>query len=164
MKTKLILLSALLALLLVCGACLLPFRASADSKNESIPDDAVITYGYLQSILEELRLELLEELASAGGTVTIESAYKDMTLQKGDVLVLSTDCEAIFRGGNAAVITSTCHEGEGLTDLSVGTECFSGDLLQFGHIYYKTNGESRAYILITGDKASFTLRGTYEIR
>ena len=46
----------------------------------------------------------------------------------------------------------------------MGTECFSGDLLAFGHIYYKTRGDSRAYILITGDKAAFTLRGTYEIR
>ena len=165
MKTKLILFTIISALLLTCGMCLLPFRAAADGE-ESIPDPdkTFVSYAYLQNALEELRLELLEQLAGQGGTITVESSYKEVTLKKGDVLVLSTDCEAIFRGGNAAVITSSCKEGEGLTDLSMSAECFSGDLLEFGHIYYKSNGESRAYILVTGDKAAFTLRGTYEIR
>ena len=162
-KTKLLLLALTLALLFTGVMCALPLRVSADGET-SIPDNAVVTYGYLQSVLEDLRLQLLEELAGQGGSITIESEYKEVSLKKGDILVLSTDCEAIFRGGSAAVITSTCKEGEGLTDLSMGTECFSGDLLAFGHIYYKTRGDSRAYILITGDKAAFTLRGTYEIR
>lgn len=163
-KTKLILLTVALALLLTGVTCALPTHAKTEDGENTIPDNAFITYGYLQSILEDLRLELLEELTGQGGSITIESNYKEVSLKKGDVLVLSTDCEAIFRGGNAAVITSTCSQGEGLTDLSMGTECFSGDLLSFGHIYYKTTGDSRAYILVTGDKAAFTLRGTYEIR
>lgn len=164
MKTKLLSFAVTFALLFACVTCALPTTASADGDEVSIPEDTLITYGYLQSILEDLRLELLEELAGQGGSVTIECDYKDVTLKKGDVLVLSTDCEAIFRGGSAAFITSSCEEGEGLTDLSANTECFSGDLPEFGHIYYKTRGDSRAYILITGEKAAFTLRGTYEIR
>ena len=162
-KCKLLLFVLTLALLFACVTCALPMKASAENE-DSIPEDALITYGYLQSILEDLRLQLLEELAGQGGSIVIESEYKEVSLKKGDVLVLSTDCEAIFRGGDAAVITSSCTEGEGLTDLSMGTERFSGDLLEFGHIYYKTHGDSRAYILIVGDKAVFTLKGTYEIR
>lgn len=142
------------------------FTASAagEDSETSIDSNALVTYGYLQSILEDLKLELLEELSQNGGNITVGSPYTDVTVTEGTVIVLGSDAEAIFRGGDAVVITVSRNEGAGITDLSAGKECCSGDFLTFGHIYYKTKAESRAYILVTGDKAAFTMKGTYETR
>lgn len=163
-KKHLRLYSALLALMLLLAAC--TFSASAAEDDEtSIDSNALVTYGYLQSILEDLKLELLTELAgSADGNITVNTPYTDVTFEEGTVILLGSDAEAIFRGGDAVVITVSCNAGAGITDLSEDKECFSGEFLKFGHIYYKTNAESRAYILVTGDKAAFTMKGTYETR
>jgi len=153
--------------------------SATDSKENPIDPNALITYGYLQSILEDLKLDILAELSESiqngemsvptdtpdeGGNITVGSSYTDVTFPSGTVIVLGSDAEAIFRGGDAVVITVSQSEGTGITDLSAGKECFSGEMLSFGHIYYKTDKQSRAYILVTGDKAAFTMRGTYETR
>ncbi len=155
----------------------LSFSVSASKDEASIDPNALITYGYLQSILEDLKLEILAELSESiqnntsapsdtpdGGDITVGSPYTDVSFPNGTVIVLGSDAEAIFRGGDAVVITVSQSEGTGITDLSAGKECFSGEMLSFGHIYYKTDKKSRAYILVTGDKAAFTMRGTYETR
>ena len=157
----------------------LSFGVSATGSDDtSIDPNALITYGYLQSVLEDLKLDILAEIAESlqngeisvptdtpdGGNITVGSSYTDVTFQSGTVIVLNSDAEAIFRGGDAVIITVAQSEGTGITDLSAGKECFSGEMLSFGHIYYKTDKKSRAYILVTGDKAAFTMRGTYETR
>lgn len=153
--------------------------SAAGSEDTSIDPDALITYGYLQSVLEDLKLEILAELSESiqngemslptdipqeGGNITVGSTYSDVSFPNGTVLVLGSDAEAIFRGGDAVILTVSQAEGTGITDLSAGKECFSGEMLSFGHIYCKTETKSRAYILVTGDKAAFTMRGTYETR
>lgn len=153
--------------------------SATGSDDTSIDPNALITYGYLQSVLEDLKLEILAELSESiqngemsvptdtpdgDGTITVGSPYTDVTFPSGTVIVLGSDAEAIFRGGDAVVISVSQSEGNGIFDLSAGKECFSGELLSFGHIYYKPNTKSRAYILVTGDKAAFTMRGTYETR
>ena len=168
-----------LALSVLFGALSLGVFAKGDG-DSSVDPNALITYGYLQSILEDLKLEILADISESiqnGSTtvpsdtpddgdsdITVGSPYTDITFASGTVLVLGSDAEAIFRGGDAVVITVSQSEGTGITDLSAGLECFSGEMLSFGHIYYKTDKKSRAYILVTGDKAAFTMRGTYETR
>ena len=166
-----------LALSILFGALSLGVFAKGDD-DHSIDPNALITYGYLQSILEDLKLEILADISESiqngsttvpsdkpdGGNITVGSPYTDVTFASGTVIVLGSDAEAIFRGGDAVVITVSSSEGTGITDLSAGKECFSGEMLSFGHIYYKTDKKSRAYILVTGDKAAFTMRGTYETR
>ncbi len=152
--------------------------SASGSKDSSVDPNALITYGYLQSILEDLKLEILAEVAESvqngeisvptdtpdDGNITVGSSYTDVTFPSGTVIVLGSDAEAIFRGGDAVIISVSQSEGNGIFDLSAGKECFSGEMLSFGHIYYKPNTKSRAYILVTGDKAAFTMRGTYETR
>jgi hypothetical protein len=68
-----------------------------------------------------------------------------------------------FRGGGAVIITTSPEKGDGVSDMSSGAEFFSGRSLEFGHVYYASESKAVKYILVTGDKAYFTIRGSYEI-
>ena len=136
---------------------------SAASEN-SIPDNTLITYGYLQQFKEELKQEILNELAQSGnGSITVESAYKEIALTEGQTLVLSAETEIIYRGGGAVAITSSNGESQGLTDMSLCKELFSGEALEYGHIYFASGSDSKKAVLVTGEKAYFTVRGDYDI-
>ena len=157
----------LLAICMLLTALCLPASGVTALGEESTPP-AFVSDEYLQAQLEALRRELLEAIASASGTSVPEpdaqnSVYRDVTLSRGSVIVLREDAEVIFRGGNAVVLTVSERSGEGVTDLATGEECFSGTSLQFAHIYYKSAEGGRACLLVTGDKAAFTLKGTYDI-
>ncbi len=134
---------------------------NADSEM-SIPEDTPVTYGYLLTFKEQLRQELIEELAAEGG-ITIATTYEDISVKEGEIILLSPDTEVIYRGGGAVAITSTDNENDGLTDMSGGTEIFSGEALEYGHIYHSSPSESKKAILVTGSSAYFTVRGDYEI-
>lgn len=134
----------------------------SDSSSEEIPEDTLITYGYLEQFKEELRREIIEELMSEGG-INVTSDYKDISLKEGEILILSPESEVIYRGGNAVAITSTDSKGDGITDMSTSNELFSGEALEYGHIYYASSSESRKAILVVGSTAYFTVRGSYEI-
>lgn len=131
-------------------------------KTANIPDDTVITYGYLQQFKEEIRQEIIDELTSNGG-ITVTSTYNDISAKEGQLIILSPESEVIYRGGGAVAITSSNAENEGITDMSEGKELFSGEPLEYGHIYYASASESRKAILVTGGTAYFTIRGDYEI-
>ena len=151
----------LLTLALLLAVFCLPVSGA-----ESDPP-ALVSQEYLQKQLEALRKELLEAIANVSGTpvenLTQESDYLDVTLPRGSVITLGEDAEVIFRGGNAVVLTVTGEAGAGLADLATGEEVFSGTLLQFAHIYYKSAPKGRVSLLVTGEKAAFTLKGTYDI-
>ncbi len=149
-------------LLVVIAAITLVTTAAESTDNEvSIPPETPVTYGYLEVFAEKLRSDILSQV---GGGTAQTGGYRDETLSKGSVIMLSENTELIFRGGSAAVITSSGSETEGVTDLSAGRELFSGERLEFAHIYHASAGDSRKAILVTGDIAYFTLRGDYEIR
>ncbi len=134
--------------------------ASADPSGEtSIDDKALVTYGYLRTFREELKQEILNEIGNMGGTIS--SDYEEITLKCGDVISLAEGTEVIFRGGNAVTVCASDEDEAGFTDFSSSEQCGSGTFLQPGHIYYKTKAESVAYIVVTGDHAAFTIRGTY---
>ena len=136
---------------------------SAEDKNEtSIDPDTLINYGYLQQFREELRQEIIDELLSEGG-VTVTGTYADISLTEGQMIILSPNAEVIYRGGGAAAVTSAKGENEGITDMSEEKELFSGEPLEYGHIYYASASDSRKAILVTGSNAYFTVRGDYEI-
>lgn len=128
---------------------------------------ALVSQEYLQKQLDALRKELLEAIGNGSGLPVVgdtqESAYRDVTLSRGSVITLGENAEVIFRGGNAVVLTVSDQAGAGLTDLASEEEIFSGALLAFAHIYYKSAPNGRVSLLVTGEKAAFTLKGTYEI-
>ena len=156
--------------LVVAVALLLPiFAMIAYAENETSSDDlgfdpekTVVTYDMLMKFKEEFRAELLEELAAEGG-ITIKNTYEDIDVKEGEIILLSPAAEVIYRGGGAVAITSSDSENDGITDMSSGTEIFSGEALEYGHIYYLTETDSKAAILILSDKAVITARGSYEI-
>lgn len=162
---KKIIIPLLLCLLL---AVILPVAAlksnaeSGSSAEQSIPEDTLITYGYLEQFREQLKQEIIAELISEGG-ISFEQTYNDISLKEGETLILSADTEVIYRGGGAAAVTSSNQSGEGITDMSEGTELFSGQPLEYGHIYYASATDSKKAILVTGSAAYFTVRGSYEI-
>lgn len=135
---------------------------NASQKNESIPENTLVTYGYLKQFKEELRKELLDELLAEGG-ISITSTYNDISAKEGQLILLSPDTEVIYRGGGATAITSSNENYEGITDMSEGRELFSGEPLEYGHIYYASESDSRKAILVTGSTAYFTIRGGYEL-
>lgn len=129
---------------------------------ESIPENTLITYGYLEQFREELKQEIIAELTASGG-ITVATAYNDISAREGQVIILAPDSELIYRGGGAVAITASNASGEGITDMSAGRELFSGERLEYGHIYYASESESRRAVLVTGSTAYFTVRGEYEI-
>ena len=144
--------TALLSVSLLSGV------AADPSGESSIDDKALVTYGYLQTFREELKQEILNEIGTKSNA---SSDYEEVELVRGNVLSLAEGTEVIFRGGDAVIVSCSGKDGAGFTDLSGGGQCFSGDTLLPGHIYYKTKAESVAYIVITGERAAFTIRGIY---
>ena len=136
--------------------------AEANETSSAIPDDTAITYGYLKIFKEQLRQEIIAELTASGG-ITVTTDYEDISFSEGQMIILSPNAELIYRGGGAVAITSSNAQNEGLTDMSIGRELFSGESLEYGHIYYASESSSRKAVLITGGTAYFTVRGDYEI-
>lgn len=147
-------------------AALSVLNTSAENGGEesevSIPENTVITYGYLEVFKEQLKQELIEELSASGG-ITLSSAYQDISATEGQLILLAPNSEVIYRGGGAAAVTSSDKKGEGITDMSLGTEIFSGEPLEYGHIYHASESDSKKAIIITGPEAYFTIRGEYEL-
>lgn len=172
------LISVLLAFALLVSAFVLNISADGDettpneTSNEAsaqeefvIPDDpdsAPVTMGFLFNYLEQYKKEILAEIGANGGNGS-NSGYSDVTLNAGQTIILSADSEVIFRGGNAIAITSAFEKGEGLVDLSDHSEIFSGEALKAGHIYTPGSSDAKKAIIVTGQSAYFTLKGTYEI-
>ena len=157
---------ACVLLLTVTGAFAISGAAEKSERalsEDSIPEGTLITYGYLEQFREELKQEILNEIAANGGSVTVESIYKDISLTSGQTLILSPETEIIYRGGGAVAITSSNDVAQGLTDMSASKEIFSGKALEYGHIYFASASDSKKAILVTGDKAYFTVRGDYDI-
>ena len=112
------------------------FVSSSAEGDASIPDDTPVSYGYLLGeFKEQLKNEIIAELAKDGG-ITLSTLYQDVSANEGQIILLSADCEVIYRGGGAVVISSSCNENEGITDMSEGTELYSGEPLKYGHIYF----------------------------
>ena len=168
--------SLLLALLLSLSLVALTASGEEPSDGSVPPDDALVTYGYMQSQLDALRKELSLAMEKAIEQAVAQalngeqpdvslptSGYHDLTLPRGSVITLGKDAEVIFRGGHAVILTPSDRTGEGVTNLATGLELFSGMPLSFGHIYHKTTPESSASLLVTGEQAAFTLKGTYAI-
>ncbi|MBR4799700.1 MAG: hypothetical protein IK047_05510 [Clostridia bacterium] len=133
---------------------------AAEQSEVSIPDDTPVTYGYFKAFREQIKREIIEELRGEGGL----SDYRDLALTRGDVIVPAPGCEIIFRGGSAVVITSSDKAGDGIKDLSLAEELFSGEALVYGHIYRPAESGAEKAIIITGGTALLTVRGEYEIR
>ena len=152
-----IILSLLIAVLFMLA---ISIPASAETSKQ---DDPLVTLSYVNEVLKpQIIAEVLEQLGS-GGTTAGGSSYNDISVANGKLLKLGADCEFIYRGGGATIITSSAQPGDGVTDMSAGTEFFSGKPLEFGHVYYASESEAVKYILITGERAYFTVRGSYEI-
>lgn len=124
--------------------------------------NAPVSRDFLFNQLEEFKKQLLAEIGE-GGVSTGGSGYHDVTLTEGQMILLGADCEVIFRGGSASAITSSCNQGDGITDVSAETELFSGEALEFSHIYYPSGSDAKKAILVTSSNAYFTLKGTYDI-
>ena len=152
--------AAVIAAILIFAALCAP--AGADESG-SIPDDVVITYGYLREFREQIKREIIEELLNDGGAVSF-SDYEDITAGKGDIIVLPLGGELIFRGGSACAVSSSQDAGDGLSDISAGVEIFSGDPLVCGHIYLSAGSNAEKAVLVLSESASFTVRGDYEKR
>lgn len=141
--------------------------ASAESgavrdQDTSIPEDTPVTYGYLEKFREQLKKEIIEELLGSG--VDIGGGYEEITLHKGEFLIPGAGCEIIYRGGGAAAVTSSRHPGDGVTDASTEKELFSGEALEYGHIYFASQSSAEKAIAALGENVRFTVNGNYEIR
>lgn len=151
----------LVALVLVAAMlCAIPLKTTAEN---SLPENAIPDIGYLQGeFKEQLKQEIIAEL-QAGGGIGNASPYSDISATEGQLIFLSANSELIYRGGGAVAITSSNQKGEGISDMSEGTEIYSGQPLEYGHIYYSSETDSKKAVLVTGATAYFTVRGSYEI-
>ncbi len=137
-----------------------------EAPKSEIPANTPVTYGYLQQFKEEIKQDIINDVVSQiteNSAIEQKQDYQEVSASQGKTIILYPDSEIIYRGGGANVITNSKGENEGITDMSLGKELFSGQPLEYGHIYYASSSESTKAILITGDKAYFTIRGNYEI-
>ncbi len=168
------LMTAVLALV-VCVGAFAPEYADAEEGGDM---PTLVSVEYLEEQLNALRRELLGELEKAKaelsavkGPETEEDAkapqgngYEEVTLKRGDVLTPDGGTEILCRGGDVLLLTLTEEPGGGLTDLTDGSECFSGALLRYAHLYRRSDGAGpEVDLLVTGEEASFTVKGTYAI-
>jgi hypothetical protein len=127
--------------------------------------DPLVTLSYVNEVLKpQIIAEVLKQTGGNGyvnGSGT--SAYLDIDLDSGKMIMLGANCEFIYRGGGAVIITTSPEKGDGVSDMSTGAEFFSGKPLEFGHVYFASESKAVKYILVTGSKAYFTIRGSYEI-
>lgn len=167
-RTALRITALILSVLMLCALAIGVSAADSggqtvsDGSAESIPDDTLITYGYIQILKQQLKEEIINELRADGG-IQLDSAYADISASVGQLIVLGTDAEVIYRGGGAVAITASPAQGDGIIDMSEGVECFSGASLQYGHIYFASESDAKKCILVTGETAYFTIRGSYEL-
>lgn len=142
----------------------LSIASSAKESSTESDTDPLIALSYVNEVLKpQIITEVLDKLGN-GTAISSSTAYNDITIESGKMLLLSTNCELIYRGGGAVIITTSTQTGDGITDMSISTEYFSGKSLLFGHVYYASESITKKCILITGKKANFTIRGKYEIR
>lgn len=139
--------------------------AAAAAVSES---DPLVTLSYVNEVLKpQIIAEVLRQTGygnnSAAAVTAGSSAYLDIDLESGKMIMLGANCEFIYRGGGAVIITTSPEKGDGVSDMSTGAEFFSGKPLEFGHVYYASESKAVKYILVTGNKAYFTIRGSYEI-
>lgn len=153
-------------MLLIPTLCLGAHADGYDSES-----DPFVSLSYVNEVLKpQIVAEILAQLKAQeeGSKVMLESVYADISLSCGRTIVMGPDCEFIYRGGGAAIITSSTETGKGVLDMSAEnsgqTEFFSGKVLEKGHVYYSADSEAEKYILITGTTAYFTIRGRYEVR
>ncbi|HOJ49049.1 MAG TPA: hypothetical protein PLD48_09355 [Bacillota bacterium] len=160
---KALLFAAVIVLTFSLGATV---YAEQPAQKSAVSDDPLVTLSYVNEVLKpQIIAEILQRTGngSVPAISTGESVYQDIYLERGKMIKLGADCEFIYRGGGAVIITTSPEKGDGVSDMSTGMEFFSGKPLEFGHVYYASESEAEKYILITGSKAYFTIRGTYEI-
>jgi len=134
--------------------------SQTDTKDSS--DDPLVSLSYVNEVLKPQIIEEVLSSVKSGGTYS-GSTYCDITAKSGKMIMLGANCEFIYRGGGAVIITTSPKTGDGVSDMSMGNEYFSGKPLEFGHVYYASDSDAEKYILITGNIAYFTIRGVYEI-
>ena len=59
--------------------------SAADTSSDNIPDNAVVTYGYLEVFKEQLKQEILDELTAEGG-ITASTPYSDISAKSSSFL------------------------------------------------------------------------------
>jgi len=134
----------------------------ASAERDSDEDKILVTQGYLRIFRQELKQEILNQLA-AEEDISVDPLCQEISVTEGKVLILSPNCEIIYRGGGAVALTFSKGKNEGIADMSAEKEIFSGEALQYGHVYYASSSSHQQSILITGSLAYFTVRGDYEI-
>ncbi len=147
----------------VVMAISLPLSINAFAEGETSEEDYyLISASDLATLREDIRKEVLAEFQDKLDAA-LNTGYKEVEAMQGQVVVLAHDSEIICREGTAVAITSSNTEGEGLLDISVAKELFSGQRLERSHIYSVSESGSVVAVLVIGEKASFTIRGNYEI-
>ncbi len=158
---KKIILPLLLSLVMTVALILSAVTAFAETKDTSEEDYYLISAKDLETLREDIRKELLAEFQDELENAN-KAGYKEVTATRGQVVILAHDSELIYRGGGAVAITSSNSKNDGLTDISSEKEIFSGQKLDYCHIYVSKSQSVKA-VLVTGEQASFTIRGNYEI-
>lgn len=163
----------LTAVVLALTVCVGTYPMCANAA-ESGDVPTLVSVEYLEEQLDALRRELLGELekvkaeladAQKPDAEAPSDGYREVTLRRGDVLTPDGDTEVLCRGGDVLLLTLTEEPGSGLTDLTDGAERFSGASLEYAHLYRRSDGAGpEVDLLVVGEEASFTVKGTYAIK
>ena len=160
---KRIILPLFVSLLLVFAMFGSAFTAVAEGEFATTSDEDyyLIPVDKYETIYDDIRQQVLEEFSQQLEDA-LNTGYKDVTAECGQVILIPNGSEIIYRGGGAVAITASNGGEDGLTDISVSKEVYSGQKLEYGHIYTSKAGSPKA-VLVVGKTASFTIRGNYEI-
>ncbi len=108
-------------------------------------------------VYNKVEAEVLANISDI--SVSADTSYKLLCLDKGQRLIGVGCTEIIMREGAATIITVE----DGLSDITAGKDLVSGDKAEFNHYFVIPKDDGRG-LLITADSTYVLVRGDYEIR
>lgn len=132
--------------------------------------DPLVTSGYVDAKIEQLKFYINEKLAGAGSS-SEESSWGVVEVSAGESLVCKDGTEIILRSGKGEAIskiTITSSNGveqsidNGLTDVTDGRDLKMGENIPVDHLLIIPRDDGRGVYCIS--KSFFLVKGKYDIK
>lgn len=115
--------------------------------------DPVVTLGYVEKRLSELKSTIMEDVDSSGSSE--RAVYEVVNLEKGQKIIFGHSTEVILRAGQASAIVS---EQGGLSDITTGIDIGDNEEIPKNHLLIIPRDDGRGfnihstvYVMVKGD-------------
>lgn len=137
-------------LILIIGSVTAYAATTAGSES-----DPLVTKSYVDAEIAKVKNSQGSQGSTGGSTGTYEVVH----LQAGDKILGGEGTEIILRSGEAKAVDNGSN---GISDLTAGTELWSGNSLKANHVILIPRADGRGVNVTT--EAYFMIRGSYTIQ